>query len=475
MSPSPSLPPDDHNKEKADPSSSERPYESDQLAEVSAKGIRVSPDLLRVLSVNELHHVLDGALNNLESLNVFIDSARALCEDPDPAIDTFREQLCATLAEKIKSLCAEDTIDARPTLGKLLAVSDIVVDAFNSNPNPTKPLHINTLMTAHIHVVMDLDLDRGSLNELHTLSERNVSSEEAIRGWLNLYLSSFSQLMQCLTMEDFTPSAKVVTECTELLNTQLEWQRNGRGPLQSENYAELEVWAAVLSFATLLADEAFEPEILQIAADLVQGQQPSKDSSDNILELDGDSSSNEERLHLANLLDVCEQRAMHALLECQWSCKAASVWETVLHKNPLASGQTRLALVGLARTDGSRTPPHLGRLLNSLGSKTCSSKKAGVLMEMLETFLDNPGAGEVFINAFEHDAEHGVEPERRDVLLERIKNRLSFHYKYEEKARAALAMAGDDKDRCWKIRRKADLKGVIWSQRVLLPLEHVVQ
>lgn len=422
MFPSPNQPPDDLNRRPNKPHQPQDPSSNDVGAKSSPSAIRLTPEFLKSLSATELADVFLGALHNEESLNVFLDAATRLCDNQAADAKIFIENMCATLAANIKQHCGEDPMEARATLRPLLAASDVLVDAVTSNPALTKPTNLNGLMQVCIRVISGLDVHRGYLNELHALLDETSSPKAVVKDWQELYGLSFSQLLCCLDTPGFTPSAEVLSDCKKLLNIQLDWHRNGSGPLQSENSAEAEAWMRVLELAALLGDDTCEPDLIQIATHLIER---------NISDVDDtavtglDEPEVVEKLTTAGILDECEKRSIRALLKCQWSCGVEPVWEMVLSDYPLGSYAWRCGLTGLAKSDAAKAAPHLVRLLNALGSERCSPRKGNRLMKALEMFLDTPGAGDIFVEAFQQETEHQVKPEVQGRLLKRLDGRLA--------------------------------------------------
>jgi hypothetical protein len=98
----------------------------------------------------------------------------------------------------------------------------------------------------------------------------------------------------------------------------------------------------------------------------------------------------------------------------------------------------------------------------------------------VERYLDTlimiaaePGVSELISALWNPEAEHPVDPLRKELLLSRVEERLERHRRYVGRALERIQECGDDSVSRQRIENRASKKGVIWSQRALVTLDRI--
>jgi len=438
----------------------------------------LTQESLRASDRNELQKLVERALGSIGPLNALIDQARALCEDPDESLCSFRDTISSVLAHSIGQRCCSEPMRSSAQLEKLLTISEHVIDAIDLNPNPVRPVAINELLSACVTLASKLDEHRNNLENLHaSISGATMSRNAFVEKWKNLYVMCIYQVNCGLEMPGFEPSQAFREECKALLSHQLSWQKNGLGPIQSESAAIAEVWSHILSFAETLGDSSFHAELLSIAEDLLERGLKTEADIENLRASsphDGSDNRIAEALRLADALDECERRALGALLHCQFGCASEGVWKRILETKPYRSSAARTALIGLSHLDANEAAPYLVKMLELMASPRCPENVRARLIKSIESFLEEPAAPQVFLSLFDQDEPIHLQQSLVFSVISLLSERLERHHQFADDAKRALSKCGTDQLKRENVLDMYEEKGVIWEPRVLAVLDYLV-
>lgn len=441
------------------------------LGDLKGSPSDISIELLEASDETRLSQILSQALENDALLNQFAGCLIPLCEDPSQEALVTQDRLCRVVASQVRVLGGDDLFENTEKLRKLLTVTDAILLSCQVNPRARQCEGLQELLRAEVDLLSQLDMDRGVILDAENRAASGIELAPTIlNDWIELYLNSIEQVMLGLKIPGFEPSAQLLEECRELVAAQLSWTQVGMGPTDSTTSLEGQLWSETLGFARAVADCSLEMPLMEIAQSLVRwfNEGAWNTAMTPIREEGADGA---EMYNMLGWLEVAEHRAMAALLRCQTSCEVEPLWKEVLETRPLGSRVTRIALHGLARSDATETAEHISKLLNRIGSDKCSPARAEGYLNTLILVASEPGVPEVIMNAWNPEAEHPVDPLRKELLLSRVDERLELHNRYVERARESIQKCGDDSISRQKIENKASRKGVIWSKRALLTLQ----
>jgi hypothetical protein len=127
----------------------------------------------------------------------------------------------------------------------------------------------------------------------------------------------------------------------------------------------------------------------------------------------------------------------------------------------------------MVRAEVTEAVQHISKLLNRIGSDKTSPSTVKRCLDTLVVIAAEPGVAEVIVDSWGPDAEHPVDPLRKELLLTRVEERLERHYRNVGPALQRIQQCGEDSVSRRIIENRASKRGVIWSKRALATLEHI--
>jgi hypothetical protein len=437
----------------------------------------ISIEVLAESDEFRLEHILSEALGNAELVNQFAGCLMPLCEDPSEEALAIQDRLCRVVASQLRALGGDDLFDNVEKLRQLSIVADTILMSTEVNPRGKHGNGLQELLRAGVCLLSQLDEDRSAI--LDPENRRALGSElppTALNDWMGLYVHGMDQVLLGFKIPGFEPSAELRSECHDLVAAQLSWTEAGMGPTDSTTSLEGQLWCETLGFARVVVDQsvdsALEDQLREVTQSLVrwfnEGALSSANAAIREEQLDGDEMSN-----MLGFLELAEHRAMSALLRAQSDCGVEAVWKEVLEHRSLSSRAARVALHGMVRAEVTEAVQHISKLLNRIGSDKTSPSTVKRCLDTLVVIAAEPGVAEVIVDSWGPDAEHPVDPLRKELLLTRVEERLERHYRNVGPALQRIQQCGEDSVSRRIIENRASKRGVIWSKRALATLEHI--
>lgn len=463
-------PSDDKIKKRSENDGSQESEEMDPLLRefetaLFSDGV-ILPETLGGFPLARLPAVLDRAISDERTLKTFRASLRAVCEDPNEALEGFRDDICAALANEIRDNCLANPIAACGVLTGILDVALTTVVSIGCNPANSAPPALTDLMTVLVGVI-------DKLSDYRTGSEFSFEEDELTKRlehstlvdmWDILNAKAFHVLNRGLRIAGYVPPPALLDDCANLLGALMAPVDYDMGPRQSGSEVDARAWAQTLRLAATLgkvgsADliESSRVAIEKVAQDLVlwkQGEVIQEAIDPKIMR------------EIYDEVEKCEHYALRALFACKQSDVARSVWNEVIRAYPITCTPYRMALISVAKFELMAARRPVVRVLRQLGGGQCTEWEQERHLGTILQFLELPGAREVLESAFDTTKKPCIPVVHQAAVIEQLKERYTRHVNALPAAMRRLKASGSKDGEPSDVVRSSEAKnGVIWNAK----------